>query len=93
MQRKERKVALAELLRFEERLDRQKKSMVISRLLLHTDLHEVIGHASGVINDGIGTPKETLKKNYASTLEEGSCDLVHLYYLLMQKLIEMDCRF
>lgn len=36
---------------------------------LHTALHEVIGHASGQINKGIGTPSETLK-NYASTLEE-----------------------
>ena len=33
---------------------------------LHTDMHEVIGHASGQINPGIGTPRETLK-NYAST--------------------------
>ena len=29
---------------------------------MHTAMHEVIGHASGVINKGIGTPKETLKK-------------------------------
>jgi dipeptidyl-peptidase-3 len=37
---------------------------------LHTDLHEVIGHASGQINEGVGTPKETLKQ-YSSALEEG----------------------
>ena len=36
---------------------------------LHTALHEVIGHASGQLNPGVGTPKETMK-NYASTLEE-----------------------
>src|SRR5690554_6250767 len=36
---------------------------------LHTALHEVVGHASGQINPGVGTPKETLK-SYASTLEE-----------------------
>jgi dipeptidyl-peptidase III len=36
---------------------------------LHTDLHEVIGHASGQINPGVGTPKQTLK-NYASAIEE-----------------------
>ncbi|MFN8274098.1 MAG: dihydrofolate reductase [Flavobacteriaceae bacterium] len=47
---------------------------------LHTALHEVIGHASGKINEGVGTPKETLK-SYASTLEEGRADLVGLYYL------------
>ena len=55
---------------------------------LHTDMHEVIGHASGALKSGVGTPKETLK-NYASTLEEGRADLVALYYLLDPKLIEI----
>ena len=54
---------------------------------LHTALHEVVGHASGKLNEGVGTPKETLK-SYASTLEEGRADLVALYYLLDPKLIE-----
>ncbi len=55
---------------------------------LHTALHEVVGHASGKINPGIGTPKETLKK-YASALEEGRADLVALYYLLDQKMVDL----
>ncbi|MGH1385727.1 dipeptidyl-peptidase 3 family protein [Kordia sp.] len=55
---------------------------------LHTALHEVIGHASGQINKGIGQPKETLK-NYASTMEEGRADLVGLYYLMDPKLKEL----
>ena len=55
---------------------------------LHTALHEVIGHASGKINPGIETPKQTLK-NYASTIEEARADLVALYYLLDPKLIEI----
>lgn len=55
---------------------------------LHTALHEVIGHASGKINDGIGQPKETLK-NYSSTMEEGRADLVGLYYLMDSKLQEL----
>lgn len=55
---------------------------------LHTDLHEVIGHASGQINEGVGTPKETLKQ-YSSALEEGRADLIALYYLMDQKLIDM----
>lgn len=55
---------------------------------LHTDMHEVIGHASGALKPGVGTPKETLK-NYASTLEEGRADLVALYYLLDPKLVEI----
>jgi dipeptidyl-peptidase-3 len=55
---------------------------------LHTSLHEVVGHASGQINPGVGTPKETLK-SYASTLEEGRADLVGLYYLYNPKLQEL----
>ena len=55
---------------------------------LHTALHEVIGHASGKLNEGVGTPKETLK-NYASTLEEARADLVGLYYLPDEKLVEI----
>ncbi|MAT95120.1 MAG: dihydrofolate reductase [Halioglobus sp.] len=52
------------------------------------DMHEVIGHASGRINPGVGTPKETLKQ-YASTLEEGRADLVALYYIMDPKLVEL----
>lgn len=55
---------------------------------LHTALHEVVGHASGQINAGVGTPKETLK-SYASTLEEGRADLVGLFYLYNPKLQEL----
>ncbi|MBW7997028.1 MAG: dihydrofolate reductase [Candidatus Glassbacteria bacterium] len=55
---------------------------------LHTDMHEVIGHASGRIEPGVGTPRETLK-NYAATLEEARADLVALYYLPDPKLVEI----
>ena len=55
---------------------------------LHTDMHEVIGHASGQINKGVGDPDQTLK-NYASTLEEARADLVALYYVLDKKLVDM----
>ena len=55
---------------------------------LHTALHEVIGHASGQINKGVGQPKETLK-NYASTMEEGRADLIGLYFLMDPKLQEL----
>jgi dipeptidyl-peptidase-3 len=56
--------------------------------LLDVDMHEVIGHASGQINPGVGTPKETLK-SYSSTLEEARSDLVALYYIMDPKLIEL----
>ena len=55
---------------------------------LHTALHEVVGHASGQINKGVGSPKETLK-SYASTLEEGRADLVALYYLYDPKIQDL----
>ncbi len=55
---------------------------------LHTALHEVVGHASGQINKGVGTPKETLK-SYKSTIEEGRADLFGLYYLMDPKLQEI----
>lgn len=55
---------------------------------LHTDMHECIGHASGQINPGVETTDKTLK-NYASCLEEGRADLVALYYIMDQKLIDI----
>ena len=55
---------------------------------LHVDMHEVIGHASGKINDGVGTPKETLKQ-YSSTLEEARADLVGLHYVMDPMLVEI----
>ena len=55
---------------------------------MSTALHEVIGHASGKIEDGIGTPNQTLK-SYASALEEARADIVALYYILDPKLVEL----
>lgn len=55
---------------------------------IHTTLHEVVGHASGRLNSGVGEPKETLK-SYASTIEEGRADLVGLYYMRDSKIEEM----
>lgn len=55
---------------------------------LTTALHEVIGHASGKLNEGVGTPKETLK-NYASTLEEARADIVALYFIMDSFMIKL----
>lgn len=55
---------------------------------LHTDMHEVIGHASGRLEPGVGQPGETLKA-YASALEEARADLVALYFLMDPKLIAL----
>lgn len=66
---------------------RAKQHGVLGHKLL-VDMHEVIGHASGRLEDGVGTPKETLK-SYASALEEARADLVALYYILDPKLVEL----
>lgn len=71
----------------QEEIDRAVKFGKIGSKL-HTAMHEVIGHASGKINPGVGTPKETLK-SYSSTLEEARADLVALYFLLDEKLVEL----
>jgi dipeptidyl-peptidase-3 len=68
-------------------IDRGKKHGSLAGKL-HTALHEVIGHASGQINKGVGTTSETLK-NFASTLEEARADLVGLYFIMDQKMIDI----
>ncbi|UAB74570.1 dipeptidyl peptidase 3 [Mesoflavibacter sp. SCSIO 43206] len=78
---------LKEFVHDEEELQLEEKHGQLADKL-HTALHEVIGHASGQLNPGVGETKETLK-NYASTLEEGRADLVGLYYLYNPKLQEL----
>src|SRR5207244_4163066 len=57
--------------------------------VLHTDMHEVIGHASGQQAAGFkGTPQQAIKEHF-SALEEGRADLVGLYYLADPKLVEL----
>ena len=70
-----------------DELDRSLKYENESRFLL-IDMHEVLGHASGQINKGVGTPWETLK-GYAGVLEEARSDLFALYYIMDEKLIEL----
>jgi dipeptidyl-peptidase-3 len=53
---------------------------------LHTDLHECLGHASGIILPGVDPDA---LKSYSSTLEETRADLFGLYYLADNKLLEL----
>ena len=56
---------------------------------LHTDMHEVIGHASGQQAQGFkGTPQAAIKEHF-SALEEGRADLIALYFLADPKLVEL----
>ncbi len=56
---------------------------------LTTNLHEVIGHASGKISEKLkGSPQTALKEQY-SALEEARADLVALYFIPDPKLAEL----
>jgi dipeptidyl-peptidase-3 len=56
---------------------------------LTTNMHEVIGHASGKISEKLnGSPQTALKEQY-SALEESRADLVALYFLPDPKLVEL----
>src|SRR4029450_7909352 len=56
---------------------------------LTTNMHEVIGHASGKISEKLkGSPQTALKEQY-SALEEARADLVALYLIPNPKLAEL----
>ncbi len=56
---------------------------------LTTNMHEVIGHASGRVSERLnGTPQAALKEQY-SALEESRADLVALYFLPDPKIVEL----
>jgi dipeptidyl-peptidase III len=56
---------------------------------LTTNMHEVIGHASGRMSDTVqGSPQSVLKEQY-SALEETRADLVALYFISNPKLAEL----
>ncbi len=54
--------------------------------VLHTDLHEVLGHGSGQLLPGVSSDA---MKAYGSTIEEARADLFGLYYLGDDKLVEL----
>ena len=54
--------------------------------MLHTDLHECLGHGSGKLLPGVD---QDALKEHGSTLEEARADLFALYYLADPKLIEL----
>ncbi len=65
----------------------EKWSSIASELT--TDLHEVIGHASGKIAGHLnGSPQSFLKEQY-SALEESRADLVALYFLPNPRMVEL----
>lgn len=55
---------------------------------LHTNLHEVVGHASGQVLETVRNPAQILG-TYYSTLEEARADLVGLYWIADAKCKDM----
>jgi dipeptidyl-peptidase-3 len=56
---------------------------------LTTDMHEVIGHASGRMSATVkGSPQSLIKEEF-SALEEARADLVGLYFIADPKVIEL----
>ena len=71
----------------EEALRAEKWNSVASELT--TNMHEVIGHASGKVSEKLkGSPQAALKEQF-SALEEARADLVALYFLPNAKLAEL----
>jgi dipeptidyl-peptidase III len=56
---------------------------------LLTNMHEVIGHASGKLSDHLKGKPEVMLKQFFSALEEGRADLVALYFIGDPKLAEL----
>lgn len=52
---------------------------------IHTDLHEVLGHASGKLLPGVSN--EALR-NYHFPVEEVRADLFALYFIMDDKMVE-----
>ena len=56
---------------------------------LTTNMHEVIGHGSGKVEEHLnGSPQNALKEQF-SAIEESRADLVALYFLPDRKLVEL----
>ena len=53
-----------------------------------TEIHEVIGHGSGRMADGVASPHLLLKEQY-SAIEESRADLIALYFVADPKLVEL----
>jgi dipeptidyl-peptidase-3 len=70
-----------------EEADRAKTWGAFSQELT-TEMHEVIGHGSGRMAEGVSSPHLLLKEQY-SAIEESRADLVALYFLPDPKLVDL----
>lgn len=87
------KSVLAEFAYSQEEIDLCKQYSSMADVL-HTDLHECLGHGSGQL---LPTTPQNALKEYSSALEEARADLFGLYYCADPKMVElgilpnMDC--
>ncbi|MBQ3843580.1 MAG: isochorismatase family protein [Bacteroidales bacterium] len=79
------KSVLAEFAYSQEEIDLCKKYSSIADVL-HTDLHECLGHGSGQL---LPTTPQNALKEYSSALEEARADLFGLYYCADPKMVEL----
>ncbi|MFB3854609.1 MAG: peptidase M49 [Vicinamibacterales bacterium] len=56
---------------------------------LTTNMHEVIGHASGKVNERLQVSPQMALREYFSALEESRADLIGLYFVADPKLVEL----
>jgi dipeptidyl-peptidase-3 len=56
---------------------------------LATNLHEVIGHGSGVVAERLNGAPQTFLKEHYSSIEETRADLVALYFISDPKMVEL----
>ena len=69
----------------DEEVERAREHGFLARVL-HTDLHECLGHGSGQLAPGIRGDE---LKNYGAALEEARADLFALYFMMDTKMIEL----
>ncbi len=79
------KNVLSEFAYSQEEIDMVKKYGAITNIV-HTDLHECLGHGSGQL---LPTTKPGTLKEYNSALEEARADLFGLYYCADPKLVKL----
>jgi dipeptidyl-peptidase-3 len=57
---------------------------------LSTNLHEIIGHGSGLVEERLGGAPQAFLREYYSAIEETRADLVALYFIADPKMVDLD---
>lgn len=57
--------------------------------LLHTTIHEILGHGSGKVSEKLTSDPSEYLREYYSTLEEAKADLMALWHIFDEKLMQI----